>query len=437
MYSTQISFDSDSTRVIRALLIISALIFILSSAVYNEFLLGLVGGQERLSQVTIKKIGITRLYFLVPGMLLLLLSEGVRRISWLKAVAKKMLVAKILLALFFIIQPICMLECALDPFIPKSKDAIFTEDSELGWKLRPNAENRWGGKWIKINSKGLRGPELDYAKNPNAIRILYLGDSVTFGWGVERHKDTFPYQIEAVLENDLGRDIETINSGVGGYATSQEYLYLSREGIKYNPDLVVLAFILNDVRDEFALTQPRGSRFSLQLRSARFSTRKGLIRGSSIMYAARKLAGRIRFGKNIQEGAKQKEVVNVRSLVFRPDDPDVNKAWNITLENVGKIFDFCKDHRLPVILVVFPFTFQFDNVDAMSVPQRRIIQFASNRQIPSLDLLPALAERLKEEQMIPANYFLDADHLTPLGANHVAEIISKFIRQQGMLHSLD
>lgn len=151
------------------------------------------------------------------------------------------------------------------------------------------------------------------------------------------------------------------------------------------------------------------------------------------MYFARKLAGRIRFGKNIQKGAKRKEVVHVGSLVFRPDDPDMNRVWNITLENVGKIFDFCKDHRLPVVLVVFPFTFQFKDVDARSAPQRRITQFARHREIPTLDLLPALAERLKEEQMTPADYFLDGDHLTPLGAERVAEIISEFIQQEGLI----
>ena len=265
MNSTQTSFDSDSARIIRALLIISALIFILSSAVYSEFLLGLVGGQERLSKVTVKKIGVTQLYFLLPGLMLLLLSECVRKISWLKAVARKKLVAKILLALFFLIQPLYMLECALDPFTPKHKGSIFVQDKELGWKLRPNAENRWGGKWIKINSKGLRGPELDYDKSANITRILYLGDSVTFGWGVESHKDTFPYQVEAVLENDHRCEIETINAGVGGYSPWQEYLYLSREGIKYHPDLVVMAFVLNDVTEKFGLTRFGGTGIGFQL----------------------------------------------------------------------------------------------------------------------------------------------------------------------------
>lgn len=435
--STRMSSCCDSARVTRALLIVSAFTFILSSVVYNEFLLDLFGSHLRLYQVTDyfqivpkmgKKIIATQLYFLLSGLSLLLLSECVRKISWLRAVAMKTLTEKILLALFILIQPLYMLECALDPFTPEPEGGIFVQDRELGWKLKPNAEGEWGPAWVKTNSKGLRGPELDYAKPANVTRILYLGDSVTFGYGVKNHKDTFPYRVEAVLENDLRREIETINAGVGGYSPWQEYLYLSREGVKYNPDLVVVAFVLNDVTEKFELTHFGGSGIGFQLKYGRW--RSGLFHRSSVMYAARKLAGRIRFGKNVQEGARKKEVMDVRSLVFLPDHPDVNRAWNVTLENVGKIFSFCKDHRLPVVLVVFPFTFQFDDVDARSAPQHRVAQFAHHRKIPTLDLLPALAERLKEEQMTPAAYFWDLDHLTPLGAERVAEIISEFITQK-------
>lgn len=252
MNSSSLSSCYDSARVTRTLLIVSAFTFILSLVVYNEFLLGLV--QKWLCEVEVKKIRATQLYFLLPVLILLLLSECVRRISWLRAVASKTLVVKILLALFFLVQPLYMLECALDPFTPKPRGAIFVQDRELGWKLRPDTENRWGGGfWVKINSKGLRGPEIDYAKSPNVTRILYLGDSATFGFGVMNHKNTFPYQIEAILENDLHCEIETINAGVGGYSPWQEYIYLSQEGTKYNPDLVVVAFMLNDVTEKFGL----------------------------------------------------------------------------------------------------------------------------------------------------------------------------------------
>ncbi len=42
---------------------------------------------------------------------------------------------------------------------------------------------------------------------------------------------------------------EVVNAGVAGYGTLQEYLYLVSEGIKYQPDLVLLMFYENDLYD--------------------------------------------------------------------------------------------------------------------------------------------------------------------------------------------
>ncbi len=44
------------------------------------------------------------------------------------------------------------------------------------------------GVEVKVNSKGLREYEYDYEKPPNTYRILVLGDSITFGWGVAFEK---------------------------------------------------------------------------------------------------------------------------------------------------------------------------------------------------------------------------------------------------------
>ena len=233
------------------------------------------------------------------------------------------------------------------------------------------------------------------------------------------------------MENFRRHEIETIDAGVGGYSPWQEFIYLSKEGIKYNPDLVIVGFVLNDVTEKFELMRFGGAGIGFQLECARWQSRHSF--GKSILYFTRKIAGRIKFGRNLRAGAKKKEIMNVGSLVFRPDHPDVEMAWNITLENLGKIFDFCKENNLPVILVVFPYTFQFDDVDTRSAPQHRLAQFARNRGVPVLDLLPPLAEKMKEEQKGPKDYFWDSNHLTPLGARRVGEIVGGFIERNGTI----
>ena len=59
---------------------------------------------------------------------------------------------------------------------------------------------------------------------------------------------------------DMGIGVETINLGVGGYGTLQEYLAFREFGVAYRPELVLLGFYVgNDIRNnglEFAPIRP-------------------------------------------------------------------------------------------------------------------------------------------------------------------------------------
>ncbi|MBF0301161.1 MAG: hypothetical protein HQK51_20805, partial [Oligoflexia bacterium] len=100
------------------------------------------------------------------------------------------------------------------------------------------------GVEVKINSKGLRDYEYTYNKSKDVYRILVLGDSITFGWGVN-FNDTFCKVLEKNL-NDSRHPLrhplrhpiryEVINSGVGNYQLLEELNYLKIEGLKYKPD---------------------------------------------------------------------------------------------------------------------------------------------------------------------------------------------------------
>ncbi len=94
--------------------------------------------------------------------------------------------------------PLALLELALRPFAAASEPlpTIFLRDDTPGWRLKPNAEDLWGNVRVRVNGKGLRGPELDYAKPSGVSRILYLGDSVAFGFMIQRWEQTFPHLVQ-------------------------------------------------------------------------------------------------------------------------------------------------------------------------------------------------------------------------------------------------
>jgi len=117
-----------------------------------------------------------------------------------------------------------------------------SDNPKIGHVHRPNAEAHLMGVDVKINSDGFRDDEYDVQRNEK-YRIMVLGDSLTFGWGVEKD-DTY----EAILENELSllRPTEMINTGHGNYNTQQQVNLFRDKGLKYNPDKVVVFFFIND-----------------------------------------------------------------------------------------------------------------------------------------------------------------------------------------------
>ena len=135
----------------------------------------------------------------------------------------------------------------------------------------------------------------------------------------------------------------------------------------------------------------------------------------------------MKFGRDSKAGAKRKELIDVRSLVEHPGRPAVLAAWKTTFDELGGLFGFCKENEIPVILVVFPFRFQFEDVRAKSWPQEVVTQYAREKGIPVLDLLPILDKVMEERGKKPEDYFLDSNHPSAPGNEVVAEAISDFI----------
>lgn len=97
-----------------------------------------------------------------------------------------------------------------------------------------------------INPFGLRDdPDLNYEKPPGEVRILIVGDSFTLGYTVEP-EDLFINILEDRLKRE-GWNAQVINGGTEGYSTDQELLWLREEGLKYHPDIAILAPYQNDI----------------------------------------------------------------------------------------------------------------------------------------------------------------------------------------------
>lgn len=100
----------------------------------------------------------------------------------------------------------------------------------------------------KINSDGFRDEEYSVTKPNNTFRIVVLGDSYTFGLGMQLN-ETLPKQLEIKLNEDTKMNYEVLNFGVPSFNTKEEVEMLKGIGLKYQPDSVIVAFMDNDVYD--------------------------------------------------------------------------------------------------------------------------------------------------------------------------------------------
>jgi hypothetical protein len=109
-------------------------------------------------------------------------------------------------------------------------------------------DKKWHKKNVHFNSLGLRDREFSSNKPENTFRILVLGDSQTLGHGIDRLEDTYPKKLEKKLNQKSSNiNFEVINVADSGWNTDTQLYKFLQYGIKLDPDLVILAYYLNDI----------------------------------------------------------------------------------------------------------------------------------------------------------------------------------------------
>jgi lysophospholipase L1-like esterase len=161
--------------------------------------------------------------------------------------------ARLLLVFFSLAVTALFLELALrilgmgaPPALGKGAFDYFTFDETLGWELTPGAGGRLAsGEFdvaIRINGHGERSDyEIPLERTPGKTRLLAIGDSFSFGHGVEA-AEAWPARLAGLLP-----DTEVVNLAVTGYGTDQQVLRLEKQGLAYKPDVVILGLFEGNV----------------------------------------------------------------------------------------------------------------------------------------------------------------------------------------------
>ncbi len=327
-------------------------------------------------------------------------------------------------------------------------------DAALRWRFSPS-EGR--------NSLGLKNREIGL-KPATTTRILFLGDSLvwsgettsgqlyteiieanlndpaqssrdpTVGRGFTPRPASLPGQRavqtttpddETAASNRHTHRFEVINAGIPGYTTYQELEFLRAYGLQMDPDLVILAFVFNDVYFKY-LHKPTSdsildSEPSHHLHHFDPDAFPGSLVARSyfahLLYFAGERVGRRALGRTTFPFQLRGDFY----LAWKPH------GWRHTPRLLASMQDVLHRHGAHMLAVTFPIRDQVTEAylrvdrDYVLYPQRQIATNCRELDIPLVDLTPALMEGGGSE------LFRDSLHLTGTGNDLVAEVLTGYL----------
>lgn len=300
----------------------------------------------------------------------------------------------------------------------------FRPDPDLIWSLKSDWRGaELNGEPVTINSRGLRGPEVDLSRERPAKRILFLGDSVTFGDGLAEGL-TIPDQLRGELNNWFSApSIEVLNAGVPGYSTFQSAGYYRLRGKLLEPDLVLLGFCFNDVTERYtSLAAYGGERFFMLNvdTSVGMSWPRRLWQRTATRHALVSL---------LRNEAKRGEHYRVGKLWTDPTAPHIVEAWQLVYGEIDRLAEAASSSGARLAVVIYPYAFQLADGNRGDGPQRTLIGHLQSRGILFCDLLQPM-----KQQDAPAHVlFQDDNHFSALGSRLVAKQIAEFIDKHDLL----
>lgn len=273
---------------------------------------------------------------------------------------------------------------------------------------------------VTIDSLGYRGVQAVARTKPTGeFRVLYAGDSFTFGHNVH-DEETLPAQLEGILQ-DRCPGSRVVNAGVSGFTILGQAEQV-RRGLVLDPDLVVVMFYENDLEelvhirfwDQLAMNRRVKSRFPV-------SVAYGLLRDSALWrlglrstMTLRQSLGARMAGAPAPEGAADSG----------PQEVPATGGHDEYRERLGDLLEETRATGVPLLYVAFP----SPSSTASSVPEVPFswaVATARELGLPTLDLHGPFRESgrsVEELYLVPADY-----HPSPAGHTLGAELVADFL----------
>ncbi|MCV3211527.1 SGNH/GDSL hydrolase family protein [Mesorhizobium sp. YC-39] len=267
---------------------------------------------------------------------------------------------------------------------------------DVGHEHIPGKSGVYMGVPVTINSAGWRDREHSVVKENGTVRIMMLGDSLTFGWGA-KPEDVTSYRLERLLNTGKSK-IEIINTGIGNANTSMEANYFIKKAHVYNPDIVILNYFINDAEQ----TPRRADNFFMEH-----------------FYSAVFISGR--FDVIMRRFFRRSDWKHYYRNLYQ----EHQSGWLATQNALRELVRYCNDRNIRLIVVNYPelhalSPYPFEDITNLVASKVKVLG------VPFLDLLPSL------EKQAPHSLWVTKTDAHPNGkaAGLYADAIMKFLVKQ-------
>lgn len=320
---------------------------------------------------------------------------------------------------------------------------LYLPDPSLRYRLAPNFRGTLANHTefvttVAINSLGLRGPEIS-PEPGDARRILMLGDSFVFGWGVEAEE-----AVAAQLETELasrGQAVEVINAGHPGWGLRDELTWLERDGLRLEPDLVLLGILMNnDLLD--ATAKRHHELISEELPEAGPARQPQIWfyrRSHFFRLAKRRGVGMLVPWLGLDEPWGMEYLRDVMATLAKNPPPLIREARQVSRDTLNRLSDLAAERDLPLAVLLIPSQIQvdppvFEALCAMleldpaehdpDAPTRFFTQVLEQRGTPSLDPSDHLRAATRAGEQL---YYRHDPHWTAAGHRVTADALADFL----------
>ncbi len=221
------------------------------------------------------------------------------------------------------------------------------------------------------NARGYRDHDRAIPRPPGVQRLLSIGDSFAWGFGVE-FEDAYPQRLERSLTRRRRTPWEVVNLAMPGMNTVEQAAQLASEGFAYEPDVVLLGYVLNDSEDANAAERRRAEDWA----EPRPPAPAGLRRSALVRLVSDRVFATLE---------NRRRVAGYLSMY-----DDQASGWRAGREALRTMGTLCRERGIPFVVVVFPL---FGNPMDDTYPFRKLHETVAAAARESgakvIDLLPA------------------------------------------------